>query len=104
MGMRRSSMGGNGRAEVVIDSSSDIAFDPARIVLKPILRVPAPSPEQLVCSRLLELLRDTSGCKITLVSAPAGYGKTALLARWWQAAQSNVPFAWISLDLRRCCG
>lgn len=34
--------------------------------------------------------------KLTLVTAPAGYGKTTLLAQWAQA--SRHPVAWLSLD------
>jgi LuxR family transcriptional regulator, maltose regulon positive regulatory protein len=48
--------------------------------------------------RLLELLRSSSDCKITLISAPAGYGKTTLLAQWSQAEEATLPFAWVSLD------
>ena len=36
--------------------------------------------------------------KLTLIGAPAGYGKTTLLNQWRQAEESNRPFAWISLD------
>jgi LuxR family maltose regulon positive regulatory protein len=35
-------------------------------------------------------------CKLALVSAPAGWGKTVLLAQW-RAAETR-PFAWVSLD------
>lgn len=35
--------------------------------------------------------------KLTLVSAPAGFGKTTLLAEWI-AAVPNCPVAWVSLD------
>ena len=35
--------------------------------------------------------------RLTLLNAPAGYGKTTLLA-WWQQADERRPFAWISLD------
>lgn len=35
--------------------------------------------------------------RLTLLNAPAGYGKTTLLA-WWQQADVRRPFAWISLD------
>lgn len=34
--------------------------------------------------------------KLTLVSAPAGYGKTTLVSEWLHSA--GYPFAWISLD------
>lgn len=35
--------------------------------------------------------------KLTLVSAPAGFGKTTLLAEW-VAAVPTRPIAWVSLD------
>ena len=35
--------------------------------------------------------------RLTLLNAPAGYGKTTLLA-WWQQADPRRPFAWVSLD------
>jgi len=44
--------------------------------------------------RLGEAIR--MGCKLTLVSAPAGYGKTTLLSEW--VAHSQSPVAWVSLD------
>jgi LuxR family transcriptional regulator, maltose regulon positive regulatory protein len=69
----------------------------SRIVLKPKLRIPAPRPEQLPRPILLELLGDASDRKLTLLSAPAGYGKTTLLAQWHQA-QASLPLAWVSLD------
>jgi LuxR family transcriptional regulator, maltose regulon positive regulatory protein len=47
---------------------------------------------------LLELLGDAFDHKLTLLSAPAGYGKTTLLAQWWRAEETKVPFAWVSLD------
>jgi LuxR family maltose regulon positive regulatory protein len=64
----------------------------------PKLQVPSLRPEQLVRPRLLELLRNTSDCKITLVSAPAGYGKTTLLIQWLRASEAGSTFAWVSLD------
>jgi len=37
-----------------------------------------------------------TGRKLTLISAPAGYGKTTLAAGW--AQQTGIPIAWLSLD------
>ncbi|MBN2148738.1 MAG: AAA family ATPase, partial [Anaerolineales bacterium] len=36
------------------------------------------------------------GCRLTLVSAPAGYGKSTLLSEW--QAQAEIPVAWLSLE------
>ncbi|MCP5094946.1 MAG: hypothetical protein GY943_05275, partial [Chloroflexi bacterium] len=36
------------------------------------------------------------GCKLTLISAPAGFGKTTLATDW--LSQTKRPFAWLSLD------
>jgi LuxR family transcriptional regulator, maltose regulon positive regulatory protein len=41
---------------------------------------------------------DSRGIKLVLVDAPAGYGKTTLLAQWSSDARASRPFAWISLD------
>lgn len=41
---------------------------------------------------------DSGGIKLVLVDAPAGYGKTTLLAQWCSGARASRPFAWISLD------
>jgi LuxR family maltose regulon positive regulatory protein len=47
---------------------------------------------------LLELLRNALECKVSVISAPTGYGKTTLLAHWRQVEEANLPFAWVSLD------
>lgn len=36
------------------------------------------------------------GCRLTLITAPAGYGKTTLLSEW--QAQAGLPVAWLSLE------
>ena len=41
---------------------------------------------------------DDAQVKLVLVEAPAGYGKTTLLAQWCAQAGPSRPFAWISLD------
>ncbi|MEM7112127.1 MAG: LuxR C-terminal-related transcriptional regulator [Chloroflexota bacterium] len=46
--------------------------------------------------QLIERLNEGQTGKLTLVSAPAGYGKTTLICEW--IAESKRPFAWLSLD------
>lgn len=46
--------------------------------------------------RLLSRLTEGVGGPLTLVSAPAGFGKTTLLAAW--SARQVLPVAWVSLD------
>src|SRR5215207_11362298 len=84
--------------ETVINASDESSVDPARIVLKPKLRAPLPRPEQLVRRRLLEFLSNSLDRKVSVISAPTGYGKTTLLAHWRQVEEAELPFAWVSLD------
>ncbi len=62
------------------------------------LYVPAPRPDTVPRPRLIEQLNQglSSGHKLTLVSASAGFGKTTLVSEW--VAQSGLPVAWLSLD------
>ncbi len=56
---------------------------------------PAPPPDLVLRPRLFKILR-TSTAKLTLISAPAGFGKTTLVTQW--LAESDQPSAWLSLD------
>ena len=62
------------------------------------LYIPPLRPNLVPRSRLIEQLNRglRQGSKLTLVSAPAGYGKTTLLRQWVQ--QTECPTAWLSLD------
>jgi LuxR family maltose regulon positive regulatory protein len=60
------------------------------------LHVPRRRPGFLPRARLLERLAEGGACGLTLVCAPAGFGKSTLLADW--ARRSETPVAWLSLD------
>jgi LuxR family transcriptional regulator, maltose regulon positive regulatory protein len=45
---------------------------------------------------LVERLRATETASVVAITAPAGYGKTTLLAEW--AERDRRPFAWVSVD------
>ncbi|MFZ1474554.1 MAG: LuxR C-terminal-related transcriptional regulator [Anaerolineae bacterium] len=48
------------------------------------LYIPLPRPKLVLRPRLIERLNEglSSGCKLTLISAPAGFGKTTLVSEW----------------------
>lgn len=49
--------------------------------------------------RLLDSLRAATRARLTLITAPAGCGKTTLLAEWCALNQARtLPTAWVSLD------
>jgi LuxR family maltose regulon positive regulatory protein len=60
------------------------------------LFVPEVRPGCVPRPHLLARLNQGLCGKLTLVSAPAGFGKTTLVSEWLQ--QANQPFAWLSLD------
>ena len=66
------------------------------------LRVPSGRPRAVPRPRLAARLDPGLHAKLTLVSAPAGFGKTTLLAQWVRTAiaRSETPPAvgWLSLD------
>jgi LuxR family transcriptional regulator, maltose regulon positive regulatory protein len=67
-------------------------------IVKTKLRAPKLRSEYVPRPGLIELLEASSDCKLTLMSAPTGYGKTTLLTQWRQSEKGALPFAWVSLD------
>jgi LuxR family maltose regulon positive regulatory protein len=70
-------------------------------LLRTKLYVPPPRPNLVARPRLIERIDRglRLGHKLTLISAPAGYGKTTLLSAWWAASESSDrALAWLSLD------
>ena len=66
------------------------------VLLATKLHQPPPRPGFVPRPRLLEQLSKGTAAPLTLVCAPAGFGKTSLLAGW--ASTSAEPVAWPSLD------
>ena len=66
------------------------------VLLATKLHVPRPPPGFVARPRLTAGLDEGRSRRLTLVCAPAGSGKTALLAAW--ASGGQRPLAWLSLD------
>ena len=74
-----------------------VAAPPERdVLLATKLHMPAARPELVPRPRLAEWLDEGLTRGLILVCAPAGYGKTVLLADW--ARNGKRPVAWLSLD------
>ena len=67
-------------------------------VLATKLYVPAPPPKAVMRRHLVERIEEGLHRNLTLVSAPAGFGKTTLVSAW--AAVCKWKVAWLSLDER----
>lgn len=59
---------------------------------------PSPKDSLVVRKKLMERLDQGMEAKVTLVCAPAGFGKTSLVSSW--KAQSTLDIAWLTLDER----
>ena len=66
------------------------------LLLRTKLYTPPIRPELVSRPRLIERLNAGLRRKLTVLSAPAGFGKTTLLSEW--AAGCGRPVAWVSLD------
>ena len=63
------------------------------------LRPSQARPKLVARPTLIERLNREAGRKLTLVSAPAGFGKTTLLSKWFESrADGGHSVAWLTLD------
>ena len=74
-------------------AATEVPFDLAEVKLAP----PSPRPGTVAKEAVIGQL-SAGDVRVATVVAPAGYGKTTLLARWAQA--DPRPFAWVALDER----
>jgi LuxR family transcriptional regulator, maltose regulon positive regulatory protein len=69
---------------------------PAYALLTTKLNVPTTWTNLVTRMRLIRHLDEGAGGKLTLVCAPAGFGKSTLLGDW--VLRSELPVGWLSLD------
>lgn len=60
------------------------------------LYIPQPQPNLVPRPRLIERLNEGVSRKLTLIAAPAGFGKTTLVSDWLR--QLDLSIAWLALD------
>src|SRR5579859_5220853 len=73
-----------------------ITTSPTDPLLATKLHVPRPPLSFLSRPRLVGQLQQAMKCQLTIIAAPAGFGKTTLLSTWLQ--DTSLQSAWISLD------
>jgi LuxR family transcriptional regulator, maltose regulon positive regulatory protein len=83
-------------AEPPATTPSGAATAERDVLLATKLHIPRTRPGFVARPRLADRLAPAQGGELTLVCAPAGFGKTALLADW--ARRDPRPVAWLSLD------
>jgi LuxR family transcriptional regulator, maltose regulon positive regulatory protein len=68
------------------------------LLIKTKTNIPALKRDLVLRKRINEALSEgiRAGRKLTLISAPAGFGKTTLVCEWLEMCK--IPAAWISLD------
>ena len=62
------------------------------------LHIPGVRPELVARQALVDELVASTGRRLSLIEAPAGYGKTTLLAEWRSSPAESREYAWLSLD------
>ncbi len=69
-------------------------------VLSTKLYIPPIQPSLVRRPRLVQVLENgyQAGKRVTLVSAPAGFGKTTIIREWIKTTEPEKPFGWLSLD------
>ena len=83
-------------ADQPVAAQARVALPGQDVLLATKLHVPGPQPGFVPRPRLVEALGEGLARQLILVCAPAGFGKTAVLADW--ARHGRWPTAWLSLD------
>jgi LuxR family maltose regulon positive regulatory protein len=78
------------------ERAAEAATSQRDVLLATKLNVPELRPDLVSRPRLAQRLDEARGRGLVLVCAPAGYGKTVVLACWVRRGRN--PVAWLSLD------
>ncbi|NKQ34404.1 MAG: hypothetical protein HF973_02185, partial [Chloroflexi bacterium] len=62
------------------------------------LYIPSLRPSLVPRPHLIAKLDEERPCKLILLSAPAGYGKTTLVTEWIDRIQKDTLVCWLSLE------
>ncbi len=81
-------------AEVAVNANRELPFEHVHAKVL----VPAPRPGSISRTALINRLRASQSFPLVTLVAPAGSGKTTILAQW--ADRDDRPFAWVSIDDR----
>ncbi|HYN89956.1 MAG TPA: tetratricopeptide repeat protein, partial [Ardenticatenaceae bacterium] len=68
------------------------------VLLTTKLSIPRPRSQLVPRLRLARLLDEGTAGPLTVISAPAGFGKTTLVTAWCAAQSEGRTIAWVSLD------
>ncbi len=90
---------GRSHSKQMSHASSSHGILPQEPLLATKLYIPPTRSDMVARSRLIHQLNTYIRRKLTLVSAPAGFGKTNLLSAWCEAATSSGwRISWVSLE------
>lgn len=78
------------------ETKNDLFWEKKDFLLKTKFHIPPPFSTQITRLRLIKLINGGLDRPLTLVSAPAGYGKTTLVSNWLK--ETGMPSTWLSLD------
>jgi LuxR family maltose regulon positive regulatory protein len=71
---------------------------PPLVILRSKVALPVLRPEHVSRPRLVAALESGELRRLTVIEAPAGFGKTRLLVEWCRGRPPAAPIAWLSLD------
>lgn len=75
-----------------------MSFTSQQALVNAKISIPAPGPHTISRPRLVDELRDGLRRPLTIVTAPAGFGKTTMVADALRSEAGRLDVAWLSLD------